>query len=477
MAGERTLPGLALTGFWDEGSNGWKDAMDANLRALSTLVQLGVISRTTSLPGSPTDGDIYIIPSGDADAGEIAVRDNGAWVNLAPVEGWRAWVKDDDETVVYDGSAWAAASGGGLADAPSDGGTYGRKDGAWALAGGGGALPFRGARIAPTALQNYTNLSTYDTVRFAVAERDTSGFWSAGSPNRLTIPAGVTKVRLSANVKGDTSDAVDNNNIVFVKNGSVNDTPGIASVDMQIDGYSNSGAYLASDVLDVVQSDYFELRYFASASFSLNAERGQTWFAIEVIEGGGASTEMVELLDVDPTGLADGDVLIWNAATSKFEPGTPLATVSSGAVHKPFRGAMVKFTADESLSNGPLSWDATEYDTNSFWSAGSPALFTIPAGVLKVRLTANMALDSNLAAESSTMLRFLKDGSSFLGGSNSGGQSGYSNIGVSVTSAVIAVAQGDTFSVEWYSTDGSVTGVDGQCFFAIEVMEAEVTLP
>jgi len=140
MAGERTLPGLALTGFWDEGSNGWKDAMDANLRALSALVQLGVISRTTALPGSPSDGNIYIIPTGETDAGKVAVRDNGAWVNLTPAEGWTAWVADDDEAVVYDGSAWGA-SGGGLTDAPSDGTVYGRQDGSWVEAGAAGIVP------------------------------------------------------------------------------------------------------------------------------------------------------------------------------------------------------------------------------------------------------------------------------------------------------------------------------------------------
>lgn len=104
MAGERTLPGLGLTGFWNLGS-GYKTGMDANLLALSALSQLRVISRVTALPGSPTDGDIYIVPSG-GDANKVAVRDNGAWSYYVPDEGYFAYVEDEDVFVFWTGTAW-----------------------------------------------------------------------------------------------------------------------------------------------------------------------------------------------------------------------------------------------------------------------------------------------------------------------------------------------------------------------------------
>jgi hypothetical protein len=104
MAGERTLPGLGLTGFWNLGS-GYKTQMDANLLALSALSQLRVISRVTALPGSPTDGDIYIVPSG-GDANKVAVRDNGAWSYYVPDEGYFAYVEDEDVFVFWTGTAW-----------------------------------------------------------------------------------------------------------------------------------------------------------------------------------------------------------------------------------------------------------------------------------------------------------------------------------------------------------------------------------
>ncbi len=121
MAGERTLPGLGLTGFWDLGSDGWKNANDVNLRVLSAVAQLSVISMTTSLP-TGSNGDIYIIPDGDTDEFKVAVKDNGAWVLLTPQEGWRAWVKDTNRNVVFDGSVWGDGQawlgiGGGQPDA------------------------------------------------------------------------------------------------------------------------------------------------------------------------------------------------------------------------------------------------------------------------------------------------------------------------------------------------------------------------
>lgn len=126
MAGERTLPGLGLTGYWTPGTGGWDTGMDVNMRALSAIVQLSVISATTSLPAG-SDGDIYIVPTGDTNGDDVAIKDNGSWVYLTPNEGWRAWVQDDTEFVYWDGAAWTAEpSGGGattfvgLSDTPAN---------------------------------------------------------------------------------------------------------------------------------------------------------------------------------------------------------------------------------------------------------------------------------------------------------------------------------------------------------------------
>lgn len=109
----RTLPGLGLSGFWTLGEDGWKDAMDYNLLLLSAITQGKAISRVTALPGSPTDGDIYIVPAAaGAHPDEIAVRDNGAWVYIVPVEGDKMWVNNENIYVVYDGADWKPMAAG-----------------------------------------------------------------------------------------------------------------------------------------------------------------------------------------------------------------------------------------------------------------------------------------------------------------------------------------------------------------------------
>lgn len=132
----RILPGLGLTGGWAEQADGWGNPMNENLRLLSALVQLSVNSSTTSLPASPTDGDIYIVPTADTNGDQIAVRDEGEWLYIPPVEGWVAYVRDTDKIMRFDGVQWVEQQGGGIPDAPSDGGTYGRKDGAWSIVPG-----------------------------------------------------------------------------------------------------------------------------------------------------------------------------------------------------------------------------------------------------------------------------------------------------------------------------------------------------
>lgn len=125
MTGERTLPGAGLTGYWNLGDSTWKPGMDANLRAVSALLQLSVNTRTTALPGSPAQGDMHLVPAGaGSHPNEIALYDSGAWVYITPRLGTRAFVDEDDAFYFWDGTAWTAESSGGSGSA----GTY---RGAW----------------------------------------------------------------------------------------------------------------------------------------------------------------------------------------------------------------------------------------------------------------------------------------------------------------------------------------------------------
>jgi hypothetical protein len=85
------------------------------LRLLDGLVQLAVNDRDlTEPPGSPAYGNRYIVASGGTGEwagwdGSIAYWFDGAWMLLVPRSGWRAWVEDEGELLVFDGSAWNAS--------------------------------------------------------------------------------------------------------------------------------------------------------------------------------------------------------------------------------------------------------------------------------------------------------------------------------------------------------------------------------
>lgn len=102
----RALPGLGLIGFWPLGFDGWNTEMDSNLRIISALLQGSVISRVAAEPGSPTDGDRYLL-TGTANIDKIAIRDDGAWVYITPKTGHRIFVEAEDDFYFYNDGAWA----------------------------------------------------------------------------------------------------------------------------------------------------------------------------------------------------------------------------------------------------------------------------------------------------------------------------------------------------------------------------------
>lgn len=109
----RTLPNIGLKGDYTVGDDDWGPEMDANLLKLSTLVQGAVISRIAAVPGSPAEGDAYVLTAAPHDQ-NVAVYDDGAWVYFAPAEGWWFYDRDANKYISFDGAAWVEyVSGGG----------------------------------------------------------------------------------------------------------------------------------------------------------------------------------------------------------------------------------------------------------------------------------------------------------------------------------------------------------------------------
>lgn len=96
--------------------------VNEGLRKLDAIVQLSVVSATTGAePGSPADADCYILPGGKTGTnwgamtdGAIAYHVDGAWSQLTPRTGWRAFVEDAGAFYYFDGGDWQAEASAGV---------------------------------------------------------------------------------------------------------------------------------------------------------------------------------------------------------------------------------------------------------------------------------------------------------------------------------------------------------------------------
>lgn len=110
------LPNVGLNYDWDDGESGIKVQMDENWATVDNLLQIGVISRVVATPpGSPVDGDRYIIATsatGDwvGQDGNLARwnEHTSLWEIYAPRVGWLAFVEAEDVLTVYKSTGWAS---------------------------------------------------------------------------------------------------------------------------------------------------------------------------------------------------------------------------------------------------------------------------------------------------------------------------------------------------------------------------------
>lgn len=91
----------------------WKTGGDFNWKLIDMLFQLAVIDKDISAqPGSPTNGDRYIVGPAATGAdwpthdGEIAVFIESAWEFHIPKDGWQAFALDENMTYYFDSGSW-----------------------------------------------------------------------------------------------------------------------------------------------------------------------------------------------------------------------------------------------------------------------------------------------------------------------------------------------------------------------------------
>lgn len=110
-------PPIIPFALWQSGTN--QNSVPANDNALrAEILQRNVNNATTAQPGSPSDGDTYIIQSTHTGAQwstftpkDLAIYKGGTWYAFAPVEGVKITV--GGAVYVYTSGAWTAAGGGG----------------------------------------------------------------------------------------------------------------------------------------------------------------------------------------------------------------------------------------------------------------------------------------------------------------------------------------------------------------------------
>lgn len=164
--------------------------------------------------------------------------------------------------------------------------------------GGGGAASFKGAMVIVSATVLAANYSTAAPIPFDEEVYDTDGFHDNVTNNtRLTIPAGVSRVRLGGMVRAFAVTDGNGQSLQVLKNGAGFDGNGYFAA--EVDSSIGAGATLSTGVIDVVAGDYFELQFRCTdSSIELNSS---THFWIEVVEGPAAAANEGTAFPVSPT--------------------------------------------------------------------------------------------------------------------------------------------------------------------------------
>lgn len=291
----------------------------------------------------------------------------------------------------------------------------------------------QGALVYKSADQTAVNASgagvnvTWDSESY-----DTLGFHDTSSnTSRFTIPAGVTKVRLSAQivVSGGTGTSGTYSGIQITKNGSII-YPG-AGYELKELTFASHTNNAVTGVLSVSTGDYFECLYFEETDTSVTIEADQSWFCIEVI-------------------------------------GVTQALGTSYAGCKVVKAA--DLTGQNLTAGAVITWDTEIRDTHGFHSTSSnTSRLTIPAGITKVRITGALRIN-NIAASSVPRMFLSKNGSTAL--VQISGHNPSTSWGGVFDSGVLSVSEGDYFEMSFQNdTDTSVDITAATSFFDLEVVE------
>lgn len=175
--------------------------LNSALRRLDAAVQLSVISISNTPPGSPFDGDRYIVGTSPTGAwvghnNEIAAYVGTSWIYLEPESGWMAFVRALGVPYLF-----------GQGSPP-----------AWEemVAQNTGALS--GAALRRTTDQSLSNFA-WTAISWTTEDFDDGAYFDSGQPTRLTIAetglysASFNMRFLLTSTSGDMSISINKNGI------------------------------------------------------------------------------------------------------------------------------------------------------------------------------------------------------------------------------------------------------------------------
>ena len=219
------------------------------------------------------------------------------------------------------------------------------------LSAGNWAVPFRGALVRRTA--DATSLSFPWIAAWQAAVYDTDAFWSAGDPTRLTVPAGVTRVRLHGSVRLPDAASVGAINLQFLRNGTAPSAafPGTAMWAVRVGGtgFTDNAAFLLSPVLAVSPGDFFELRVNRTGLGTPTTVLADaaTFFAMEVIE--------VSTAEQVPSIAGARGLNAWGGTASGTANARTIALTPALAAY--FAGLTVRFINGAAANTGAATLD------------------------------------------------------------------------------------------------------------------------
>lgn len=258
------------------------------------------------------------------------------------------------------------------------------------------------------------------------------GGWHEGvtHPERLTVLAGVSRVRLLGQVRfGNLATSPDQQYTIEIKKNGSSLSPQVICVDD--DPITNPAKQVGSAAISVVPGDYFTLNVKTLTDASADIVAISSWFAIEEVR----------------------------------EP-KPVSQ---------FSGALVRKASNQTTANysagAMVAWDSEDYDVGGWHdNSSNPSRLTVPSGVSKVRLSGAIIASLTTGSEWNS-INIFKNGSAIATGCLTAGADTTTVDEATIFSPVLDVSAGDYFELRYQTQSDSSVTVSTLSWFAIEKVE------